>query len=234
MIALLQEDPLAFLLAFSALVMSLVLHEVGHAYAAHLFGDDTAKRQGRLSLNPLRHLDPLGTLLLLLVGFGWARPVPIYPPAFRAYRLGLFAVSVAGILVNLALAVLFALAVRGLFALDPEGVYGAFRGSGGSALGLLALAAYVASSINLVLVPPKAPTSPPASPYPPWTAPRSSKAFSLWPGTLGFGGWSSTPGFPSSSSSRSSGGPSRRSWPSPARSSSPSFWAKCPHVGFAA
>ena len=107
MIALLQEDPLAFLLAFSALVMSLVLHEVGHAYAAHLFGDDTAKRQGRLSLNPLRHLDPLGTLLLLLVGFGWARPVPIYPPAFRAYRLGLFAVSVAGILVNLALAVLF-------------------------------------------------------------------------------------------------------------------------------
>jgi len=126
MIALLQEDPLAFLLAFSALVMSLVLHEVGHAYAAHLFGDDTAKRQGRLSLNPLRHLDPLGTLLLLLVGFGWARPVPIYPPAFRAYRLG-------------------------LFALDPEGVYGAFRGSGGSALGLLALAAYVASSINLVL-----------------------------------------------------------------------------------
>ena len=154
MIALLQEDPLAFLLAFSALVMSLVLHEVGHAYAAHLFGDDTAKRQGRLSLNPLRHLDPLGTLLLLLVGFGWARPVPIYPPAFRAYRLGLFAVSVAGILVNLALAVLFALAVRGLFALDPEGVYGAFRGSGGSALGLLALAAYVASSINLVLIPP--------------------------------------------------------------------------------
>ena len=151
MIALLQEDPLAFLLAFSALVMSLVLHAVGPAYAAHLFGDDTAKRQGRLSLNPLRHLDPLGTLLLLLVGFGWARPVPIYPPAFRAYRLGLFAVSVAGILVNLALAVLFALAVRGLFALDPEGVYGAFRGSGGSALGLLALAAYVASSINLVL-----------------------------------------------------------------------------------
>lgn len=228
MIALLQEDPLAFLLAFSALVMSLVLHEVGHAYAAHLFGDDTAKRQGRLSLNPLRHLDPLGTLLLLLVGFGWARPVPIYPPAFRAYRLGLFAVSVAGILVNLALAVLFALTVRGLFALDPEGVYGAFRGSGGSALGLLALAAYVASSINLVLAVFN------LLPIPPWTAPRSSKAFSLWPGTLGFGGWSSTPGFPSSSSSRSSGGPSRRSWPSPAGSSSPSFWAKCPHVGFAA
>ena len=92
-----------------------------------------------------------GALAFWLVGFGWARPVPIYPPAFRAYRLGLFAVSVAGILVNLALAVLFALTVRGLFALDPEGVYGAFRGSGGSALGLLALAAYVASSINLVL-----------------------------------------------------------------------------------
>ena len=141
-----------FVLGFAtALIFALSLHEMSHALAAKMNGDLTAAMYGRLSLNPMRHFDPVGLVMMLLVGFGWARPVPIYPPAFRAYRLGLFAVSVAGILVNLALAVLFALTVRGLFALDPEGVYGAFRGSGGSALGLLALAAYVASSINLVL-----------------------------------------------------------------------------------
>ncbi|GAB5602623.1 site-2 protease family protein [Thermus sp. FJN-A] len=151
MIALLQQDPLAFLLALGALVFSLVLHELGHAYAAYLFGDHTAKRQGRLTLNPLKHLDPLGTVLLLLVGFGWAKPVPIYPPAFRAYRLGLFAVSIAGIAINLVLAVLFALLVRGLFALDPLGVVLTFRGEAKTLVGLLALAFFFASSINLVL-----------------------------------------------------------------------------------
>lgn len=151
MIGLWQQDPLAFVLAFAALVFSLVLHELGHAYAAYLFGDTTAKRQGRLTLNPLKHLDPLGTVLLLLVGFGWARPVPIYPPAFRSYRLGLFVVSIAGIVINLVLAVLLALVVRGIFALDPVGVVLALRGEGQTPSGLLALAAFFASSINLVL-----------------------------------------------------------------------------------
>lgn len=151
MIALLQQDPSAFLLTFVVLVFSLVLHELGHAYAAYLFGDTTAKHQGRLTLNPLRHLDPLGTVLLLLVGFGWAKPVPIYPPAFRHYRLGLFVVSIAGIVINLVLAVLFALLVRGLFALDPVGVGMTLGGEGPNGLGLLALAAFFASSINLVL-----------------------------------------------------------------------------------
>lgn len=151
MIALLQQDPLAFLLAFSALVMSLVLHELGHAYAAYLFGDTTAQRQGRLTLNPLKHLDPLGTVLLLFVGFGWARPIPIYPPAFRHYRLGLFVVSIAGIVINLILAVLLVLLVRGFFRLDPLGVALTLRGEEQTPLGLLALAAFFASSINLVL-----------------------------------------------------------------------------------
>ncbi|GGM94273.1 site-2 protease family protein [Thermus composti] len=151
MIGLLSQDPLAFFLAFLALLLSLVLHEYAHAYAAFRFGDPTARRMGRLTLNPLRHLDPLGTALLLLVGFGWAKPVPINPLAFRAYRLGLFVVSVAGILVNLALAVAFALLVRGVFALDPWAVALAFRGEGGGALGVLALGFYFASAVNLVL-----------------------------------------------------------------------------------
>lgn len=151
MIGLLQTDPLVFALAFLALVFSLVLHELGHAYAAYAFGDETAKRQGRLSLNPLVHLDPIGTLLLLLAGFGWARPVPIYPPHFRNYRLGLFVVSIAGIAVNLGLAVLFALLVKLFYALDPEGVVQAFLGLGGSPYGLLALGFYFTASLNLVL-----------------------------------------------------------------------------------
>jgi Zn-dependent protease len=151
MIALLQQDPLAFALAFSALLLSLALHEWGHAYAAYRFGDDTARRLGRLTLNPLKHLDPLGTVLLLLVGFGWAKPVPVNPWAFRSYRLGLFVVSIAGIAINLALAVLFALLVRGLFALDPWGVVLTFRGEGQTFLGVLALAFFFASSVNLVL-----------------------------------------------------------------------------------
>ncbi|KGQ21550.1 site-2 protease family protein [Thermus filiformis] len=151
MLGLLQTDPLVFLLAFAALVFSLVLHELGHAYAAYAFGDDTARRQGRLSLNPLVHLDPIGTLLLLLVGFGWARPVPINPARFRNYRLGLFVVSVAGIAVNLLLAVVFALLVRLLYDLDPVGVVQTFHRLEATPGGLLALGFYFAASINLVL-----------------------------------------------------------------------------------
>ncbi|WP_448568003.1 site-2 protease family protein [Thermus sp.] len=151
MIALLQQDPLAFALAFLALLFSLALHEWGHAYAAYRFGDDTARRLGRLTLNPLKHLDPLGTLLLLFVGFGWAKPVPVNPMAFRSYRLGLFVVSIAGIVINLVLAVLLALLVRGLWALDPLGVALTSRGEAHTLSGVLALAFFFASSLNLVL-----------------------------------------------------------------------------------
>lgn len=151
MIALLRQDPLAFFLAFLLLAFSLALHEAAHAYAAWRFGDPTAKRLGRLTLNPLRHLDPLGTVLLLLVGFGWAKPVPVNPAFLRPYRLGLFAVSVAGIVANLLLAVLFALSVRLLWQISPLEVLLAFRGEGVSPVGVLALSAFFASSINLVL-----------------------------------------------------------------------------------
>ncbi len=150
LISLLREDPLAFFLIAVALVFALVLHELAHGLAARAFGDDTAERAGRLSLNPLAHLDPLGTLLLLTVGFGWARPVPINPYRFRNYRAGLFVVSIAGILVNLGLAVGGALALKGLATLDPQAVYLAFRG-GHSPVGTLALALYFFVSINLVL-----------------------------------------------------------------------------------
>lgn len=93
------------------LVLSLTVHEWAHAYSAYRLGDDTALRMGRLTLNPVPHIDPVGTLLLPLLGipFGWARPVPVNPARFRpdmSMSKGMMITASAGPLSNLALAVL--------------------------------------------------------------------------------------------------------------------------------
>ncbi|WP_018466239.1 site-2 protease family protein [Calidithermus timidus] len=124
LIELLRDEPLTFFLVVGILLFSLTLHELGHALSASWSGDQTARLMGRLSLNPFRHLDPWGTLLLLFAGFGWAKPVPIDPRNFRHYRLGLFAVSVAGIVVNVLIALACVLLLRSLDALGmatPDG-----------------------------------------------------------------------------------------------------------------
>ncbi len=102
--SLLFKDPVAFLLLAIPLLYSIILHEISHGWVAYLFGDDTAKRTGRLSLNPLVHLDPVGTLALFLVGFGWAKPVPVVYSNLRNFRLGLICVSLAGCVTNIAVA----------------------------------------------------------------------------------------------------------------------------------
>ncbi|WP_191271668.1 site-2 protease family protein [Neobacillus kokaensis] len=86
------------------LVFAFTLHEFAHAYVAYKFGDETAKKQGRLTLNPLQHLDPFGTILILIAGFGWARPVPVNRYFFKKPRLAGILVSAAGPLSNLLLA----------------------------------------------------------------------------------------------------------------------------------
>nr|WP_297853523.1 site-2 protease family protein [Meiothermus sp.] len=144
MLPLLQSDPLAFVLVVLVLMLSLALHEWGHAITALWMGDPTAKEQGRVSLNPLKHLDPIGSVMILLVGFGWAKPVPIYPPNFRHYRVGLFVVSIAGIVINLLIATSLALFLRWL--LDM----GYLQNPGGF-LRVAVQAAAVAASINLTL-----------------------------------------------------------------------------------
>ncbi len=144
LLPLLQSDPLAFVLVVLVLMLSLALHEWGHAITALWMGDPTAKEQGRVSLNPLKHLDPIGSLMILLVGFGWAKPVPIYPPNFRSYRLGLFVVSIAGIVINLFIAILLALLLRWM--LD-----GGYMQNPGGLTQVMAQAAAVAASINLTL-----------------------------------------------------------------------------------
>ena len=90
-----------FLLAFPGRILALSLHEFAHAWVANRCGDPTAKMLGRLTVNPLKHLDPLGTLLMLLLGFGWARPVPVNPRNYRNYRRDDLKVSVAGVTMNL-------------------------------------------------------------------------------------------------------------------------------------
>lgn len=84
-----------------ALILALSIHESFHAIAALCMGDDTAKRQGRITLNPFKHMDPVGTVLLLLVGFGWASPVQIYPANFRNRKAGTIVTALAGPLSNL-------------------------------------------------------------------------------------------------------------------------------------
>ena len=121
------SEPLAFLdqslYRVLAVLIGLCCHEWGHAYAAYRCGDPTAKMMGRLTLNPLRHLDPMGAILMFFAGFGWAKPVPVNPWRFKGDRVkcDLF-VSLAGITVNLLLFVLFtALAVgASLFMWMPE------------------------------------------------------------------------------------------------------------------
>ncbi|MCM3726744.1 site-2 protease family protein [Neobacillus cucumis] len=86
------------------LIFAFTFHEFAHAYVAYKFGDNTAKKQGRLTLNPLQHLDPIGTILIFLAGFGWARPVPVNRFYFKKPRLAGILVSAAGPLSNLILA----------------------------------------------------------------------------------------------------------------------------------
>src|SRR4030043_1674407 len=104
LLKLLTKDPLAFALVVIPLLFSVIIHEVAHGWVAYRMGDPTAKWLGRLSLNPLKHLDPFGTLMLFLVGFGWAKPVPINMNNIADRRKGLIFVSSAGILANILLA----------------------------------------------------------------------------------------------------------------------------------
>ena len=102
---LLSLPPQVLIILAFCLIFALTFHEFGHAYTAHLCGDDTAKAAGRMSLNPLVHLDLFGSLMVLIVGFGYARPVPVNPNNYRV-RNADFYIASAGPLMNLLLGII--------------------------------------------------------------------------------------------------------------------------------
>jgi Zn-dependent protease len=113
---LLLEDPASFVrlavLVIFSLLTAITVHEFSHALIARGLGDRTAQRQGRLTLNPIKHLDPSGTILLLVAGFGWGKPVPVNPYRVARGPLGMALVAAAGPLSNLATAFLVAVPIK--------------------------------------------------------------------------------------------------------------------------
>ena len=113
---------LYMMLAYAVVIfLTLPVHELAHAVTAHWCGDDTARWHGRVSLNPMRHLDLWGTLMILTVGIGYAKPVPVNPHNFRNYKRGTILVSLAGPLSN------FLMAFVAMLLFKLCGLFGLFR-----------------------------------------------------------------------------------------------------------
>lgn len=127
-----QADLVSLLLTLPAVIIAISFHEYAHAYAADKLGDDTPSIQGRLTLNPLKHLDPVGFVLLMFAGFGWGRPVEINPRNFSrnvSMEKGEMIVSFAGPLMNFILAIISALILGAVSAYATEFVLGSTVGN---------------------------------------------------------------------------------------------------------
>jgi Zn-dependent protease len=146
-LTLFQENPpvaVAFLLG---LVIGITVHEAAHATSAYLLGDDTAYREGRVTLNPVSHLDLLGSLMLLMAGFGWGKPTPVVPSKLRGGVFGPVAVALAGPASNLLIVAVCA----ALYLLPP------FQDSGGYLFILVVMTAFTNALLfvfNLIPIPP--------------------------------------------------------------------------------
>lgn len=110
--SLLFTNPLLFLIVAAVLIATITIHEFAHAWAANRLGDPTAKHMGRLTLNPLAHLDPLGTLLIFVAGFGWGKPVLFNPHNLDNPRRDSALVALAGPVSNVLMAILIAILLR--------------------------------------------------------------------------------------------------------------------------
>lgn len=95
-----------------AILTAISIHEFGHAYVAHLNGDDTAKNMGRMTINPIKHIDPVGMLMMFIARFGWAKPVPVNPLNYKSFKKGNITVSLAGIFMNLITAIFFTIVYK--------------------------------------------------------------------------------------------------------------------------
>ena len=143
---LLINDPFTFILLAIPLLYSIIIHELAHGWVAYRMGDPTAKSLGRLSLNPLKHLDPVGTIMIFIFGFGWAKPVPVNFNYLHNRRMGLIFVSSAGILANMFLAFVAFFLYR-LLSPPPASVLMTF-------LYYLAQINIILAAFNLIPIPP--------------------------------------------------------------------------------
>ena len=146
MFNLLIKDPLEFIIIAIPLLYSIIFHELAHGWVAYLMGDPTAKSLGRLSLNPLKHLDPMGTIMLFVFGFGWAKPVPVNFGRLHDRRKGMILVSAAGIITNTLIAFI-ALFLNRLLSLSPSS-------TPGELLYYLAQINIMLAAFNLIPLPP--------------------------------------------------------------------------------
>jgi len=112
MLNLLFSDPLTYLMASVAILLAFTVHEYSHAQAGDLLGDKTARALGRLTLNPLKHIDPLGFIFILIIGFGWGKPVPFNPLNIKNKRWGPALIALAGPMSNLSMAIIIGLILR--------------------------------------------------------------------------------------------------------------------------
>ncbi|HSQ88277.1 site-2 protease family protein [Romboutsia sp.] len=100
------------LVSIVAIAVAISVHEFGHAYAAHLLGDDTAKMYGRMTLDPAKHIDPIGLITMLIFRIGWAKPVPVNPNNFKNYKVGNVLVSLAGAIGNILAAIVCVIVMK--------------------------------------------------------------------------------------------------------------------------
>ncbi len=107
-----SDLPYMLLVVLPVGIMAVTIHEVSHGWVARRFGDPTAEMAGRLTLNPIHHIDPIGALMIFIVGFGWAKPVPVNPRYFRRPGRDMMWVALAGPISNLVLAIACAIALR--------------------------------------------------------------------------------------------------------------------------
>lgn len=139
-------------------LFAIMLHEVAHGYAAERFGDPTARLLGRLTFNPFKHLDPIGTLAVFLIGFGWAKPVPVNAENFRRPRRDMIWVALAGPFSNFVLALFSAALLHGFSFLENYGVGGAFYAQVATPLRLMAafslLINTIFATLNMIPIPP--------------------------------------------------------------------------------
>ena len=149
-ITLLFQQPVLFFAWVAAIIIAITVHEFSHAACAYALGDPTAKYQGRLTLNPLSHLDPWGTLLLLFVGIGWGKPIPFNPYNLKNQRYGSALVALAGPGSNLGLVVIFSLILRFIYPLTGLGTENALY----TFLSLLVLLNAMLMIFNLIPIPP--------------------------------------------------------------------------------